>query len=73
MQIVFEIITIFSVTTLIAIGITAWYCWRKYDNAKDQKNITKYEKKLHHLECLLYLDLLLLLITEMCYASKLFK
>lgn len=73
MQAVFEIITAISFAILIILGITAWYCWHKYNNAEDQEVTEKYEKKLHQLELILYLDLLLLLISEMVYASKILK
>ena len=70
MQAVFEIITAISFAILIILGITAGYCWHKYNNTEDREVTEKYEKKLHQLELILYLDLLLLLISEMVYASK---
>ena len=73
MQAVFEIITAISFAILIILGITAGYCWHKYNNTEDRKVTEKYEKKLHQLELILYLDLLLLLISEMVYASKILK
>lgn len=73
MQAVLEILTAISFAILIILGITAWYCWHKYNNAEDREVIEKYEKKLHQLELILYLDLLLLLILEMVYASKILK
>lgn len=73
MQAVFEIITAISFAILIILGITAGYCWHKYNNTEDQEVTKKYEKKLHQLELILYLDLLLLLISEMVYASKILK
>lgn len=47
MQAVFEIITAISCAILIILGITAWYCWHKYNNAEDREVTEKYEKKLH--------------------------
>lgn len=47
MQAVFEIITAISFAILIILGITAWYCWHKYNNAEDREVTEKYEKKLH--------------------------
>lgn len=73
MQAVLEILTAISFAILIILGITAWYCWHKYNNAEDWEITEKYEKKLHQLELILYLDLLLLLILEMVYASKILK
>lgn len=73
MQAVFEFITAISFAILIILGITAGYCWHKYNNTEDREVAEKYEKKLHQLELILYLDLLLLLISEMVYASKILK
>lgn len=73
MQAVFEIITAISFAILIILGITAGYRWHKYNNTEDREVTEKYEKKLHQLELILYLDLLLLLISEMVYASKILK
>jgi len=44
MQAVFEIITAISFAILIILGITAWYCWHKYNNAEDREVTEKYEK-----------------------------
>ena len=73
MQAVLEILTAISFAILIILGITAGYCWHKYNNAEDREVTEKYEKKLHQLELILYLDLLLLLILEIVYASKILK